>query len=80
MTTNTVLSNLSSTYTFESITDEVRALLELGTVNRRQPLYILANYISSREWLAVEMQLEEKGFLLRDRIGDILTIERWDND
>jgi hypothetical protein len=80
MTTNTLISNKTSGYNFELIVDEVRALLDKGAINKFQPLYILANYIPSREWLAVEIELEEKGYLLRNRVGDILAKEKWDND
>jgi hypothetical protein len=54
--------------------------LERGTISRHQPIYSLANYIPPREWLSVEKQLEEKDFLLRDRIGDLLGAENWEND
>jgi hypothetical protein len=67
-------------YTLDSIKDEIRALLERGSISRHQPLYSLANYIPPREWLSVEKELEEKDFLLRDRIGDLLSSEYWDND
>ena len=80
MTTNTLISKTTPSYNFELIVDEVRALLDKGAINRLQPLYTLVNYIPSREWLAVEMELEEKGYLLRHRIGDILTKQKWDND
>jgi hypothetical protein len=80
MTTNTLLNNNKFSYDFDVIVDEVRALLDNGTVTPLQPLYILANYIPSREWLAVEMELENKGYLLRNRIGEILAKQQWDND
>jgi hypothetical protein len=80
MTSNTLLSNNKSIYNFDVIVDEVRALLDQGNVTSRQPLYVLANYIPSREWIAVEMELEDQGYLLRDRIGDILSKQQWDND
>ena len=83
MTTTTVLSShtsLRSDYNFDLIVEEVKALLEKGVINRFQPLYILANYIPSREWLTVELELEEKGYLLRHQIKDILSQQTWDND
>ena len=83
MTTTTVLSShtsLRSDYNFDLIVEEVKALLEKGVINRFQPLYILANYIPSREWLTVELGLEEKGYLLRHQIKEILTQQTWDND
>ena len=83
MTTTTVLSShtsLRSDYNFDLIVEEVKALLEKGVINRFQPLYVLANYIPSREWLTVELELEEKGYLLRHQIKEILTQQAWDND
>ncbi len=83
MTTTTVLSShtsLRSDYNFDLIVEEVKALLEKGVINRFQPLYVLANYIPSREWLTVELELEEKGYLLRHQIKEILTQQTWDND
>jgi len=49
-------------------------------VNRQQPIYTLCKYIPAREWACVEEELEECDFLLRDRIGDLLGHEEWDND
>lgn len=80
MTTYTLPPAYSYGYTLDFIRDEIRALLERGSISRHQPIYSLANYIPPREWLSVEKQLEEKDFLLRDRIGDLLGAENWDND
>ena len=80
MTLNTLLANSKYSYNFDVIVDEVRALLDNGNVTALQPLYTLANYIPEREWLAVEMELEENGYLLRDRISEILATQQWDND
>lgn len=62
------------------IQDEVRDLLEQGRVDRRQPIYVLAQYFAGREWAMVERELEENDFLLRDRIGDLIPAEDWQND
>lgn len=80
MTVNTVISNYSYRYTLDFIRDEIRALVENGILSRHQPLYCLAKYIPAREWLGVERQLEDRDFLLRDRIGDLLGSENWNND
>ena len=34
----------------------------------------------SREWALVETELESSGFLLRDRLGDLMGREDWEND
>lgn len=67
-------------YSMDLLQDEVRHLVQRGTVNRQQPIYTLCKYISAREWACVEEELEECDFLLRDRIGDLIGHEEWDND
>jgi uncharacterized protein YqgQ len=80
MIINTAVRHYHLTYTLEMIKDEIKALVEKGLVSRRQPIYSLAQYIPAREWLNIEKQLEQGDFLLRDRIADLLSSERWDND
>jgi hypothetical protein len=67
-------------YSLNMIKDEVRQLVETGTVSRQQPIYVLCQYIPAREWVCVECELERSDFLLRDQIGDLMSSERWDND
>lgn len=67
-------------YSLEAIAEEARQLVCKGVVSRRQPLYTLCQYIPAREWTWFERELEKYGFLLRDRIGDLLGREKWDND
>ncbi|MEO0458687.1 MAG: DUF4327 family protein [Cyanobacteria bacterium P01_A01_bin.114] len=67
-------------YSIGSIQAEARELVHQGVVNRQQPIYTLCKYIPAREWTWVEGQLEENGFLLRDRISDLMGREDWDND
>jgi hypothetical protein len=62
------------------IQDEVRQLLDQGVIDRHQPIYMLSRYFRWREWLIVERELEENSFLLRDRIGDLISAEDWQND
>lgn len=70
----------SSHYTISMIKDEVRQLVETGTVSRHQPIYVLCEYIPPREWVCVETELERCDYLLRDQIGDLVSCETWDND
>ncbi len=70
----------SNSYTINMIKDEVRHLVETGTVSRRQPLYVLCEFIPPREWVCVEIELERCEYLLRDQIGDLIPCEKWDND
>lgn len=67
-------------YTVDVIRDEARHLVQQGAVSRQQPIYTLCRYIPAREWAYVEEQLEASGYLLRDRISDLMGREDWDND
>jgi uncharacterized protein YqgQ len=67
-------------YSLTMIQDEVRQLVEKGVVNRQQPIYSLCKHIPAREWVCIECELEKSDFLLRDRIGDLMGQETWDND
>ncbi|MBW4622872.1 MAG: DUF4327 family protein [Cyanosarcina radialis HA8281-LM2] len=80
MSTNATLPNKSVQYSIDVIQDEARTLVEKGVVSRQQPLYVLCQYIPPREWVCVECELERCDYLLRDRIGDLLGHEEWDND
>jgi uncharacterized protein YqgQ len=70
----------SMAYSIDFIQDEVKDLLYRGFVSRSQPIYALCKYIPAREWSHIEAELEVNGFLLRDRIGDLVGRENWDND
>jgi hypothetical protein len=80
MSTNATLPNKSVQYSIDVIQDEARTLVEKGVVSRQQPLYALCQYIPPREWVCVECELERCDYLLRDRIGDLLGHEEWEND
>lgn len=67
-------------YSIDLIQDEARQLIQQGVISRQQPLYILCKYIPAREWAVVEAELEKNDFLLRDRVGDLINCEVWDND
>lgn len=67
-------------YPLNIIKDEARQLVQKGLVSRSQPIYILCQYIPAREWACIETELERCNFLLRDRIGDLMGREDWEND
>jgi Domain of unknown function (DUF4327) len=67
-------------YSIDAIVEEARHLVQKGVVSRQQPIYTLCRYIPAREWACVEEELEQHDFLLRDRIGDLMGEECWDND
>ena len=82
MNTNATLtlSSISFNLSIDSIKEEARELLYRGIISRNQPLYVLCEYLPAREWLGIERELEQSGYLLRDRIIDLIGSERWDND
>ncbi len=67
-------------YSIDVIQEEARQLVRKGMISRQQPIYTLCQYIPAREWALVEYELEQSNYLLRDRIGDLLGREEWDND
>lgn len=67
-------------YSLDIIQDEARQLVRKGVVSRQQPIYTLCQYIPAREWAWIECELEKCDFLLRDRIGDLISQEEWEND
>ncbi|HZG37342.1 MAG TPA: DUF4327 family protein [Nodosilinea sp.] len=67
-------------YSIDVIRDEARQLVQNGVVSRQQPIYTLCRHIPAREWAVVETELESSGFLLRDRVGDLMGREDWEND
>lgn len=67
-------------FSISAIKDEARQLVEKGVISRQQPIYVLCNYIPAREWAFVECELERCDYLLRDRIGDLMGQEEWQND
>ncbi|MFP4124685.1 MAG: DUF4327 family protein [Coleofasciculus sp.] len=73
-------STPSIRYSIDVIQEEARQLVEKGVVSRQQPIYVLCQYIPAREWVCVECELEQCDFLLRDRIGDLIGSEEWEND
>lgn len=80
MSVNLAQSTPSIRYSIDVIQDEARNLVEKGVVSRQQPIYVLCQYIPAREWVCVECELERCNYLLRDRIGDLISSEEWDND
>ncbi|NJK48097.1 DUF4327 family protein [Candidatus Gracilibacteria bacterium] len=80
MSIDTISTSTSTRYTIEMVREEARQLVEQGIISRKQPIYTLCQYIPAREWVCVECELEKCDYLLRDRIGDLLSKETWEND
>ncbi|MEO0406896.1 MAG: DUF4327 family protein [Cyanobacteria bacterium P01_A01_bin.135] len=75
-----MIQSVQTVYSIDAIRDEARQLAERGVIGRQQPIYVLCKYIPAREWSHVEHELEKSCYLLRDRIGDLLSHEEWGND
>ncbi|MBF2063081.1 MAG: DUF4327 family protein [Calothrix sp. C42_A2020_038] len=67
-------------YDIEVIKEEARELVNKGVIQRNEPIYVLCKFIPDREWVCVELELEKNEFLLRDKIIDLLTNEKWSED
>jgi Domain of unknown function (DUF4327) len=67
-------------YNLEVLREEARQLVEKGKVQRHDPIYALCKFIPGRDWVCVELELEENDFLLRDKIIDLLGSEEWNDD
>jgi hypothetical protein len=64
----------------EAIADEARQLVERGVISRQQPISCFCQHLLPRQRLEVELELEENGFLLRDRIQELIGNEEWTSD
>lgn len=67
-------------FSLAALQDEVRYLVAQGIVSRQQMIYTLFEHIPPQAWFEVESELEQNNFLPRDRIGDLISHEEWDND
>lgn len=80
METNTMIVSPPIHYSLNEIRDEVRQMVDRGVITRNQPIYVLCEFLPAREWFSVESELERWDYLLRDRIGDLISEEKWNND
>ncbi|HEY9615888.1 MAG TPA: DUF4327 family protein [Microcoleaceae cyanobacterium] len=67
-------------YSLDVIQDEVAYMVQQGVVSRHQPIYCLCRCFPIQEWSYIEAELEQHDYLLRDRIGDLLSQEVWHED
>jgi len=67
-------------YSLDVIREEARRLVCQGVIDRKQPIYVLCQFIPPRDWEYVERELERSDFLLRDPIVDLLGREDWCED
>ncbi|MEM9091127.1 MAG: DUF4327 family protein [Cyanobacteria bacterium P01_F01_bin.53] len=67
-------------YSIQVIQDEVRSLVERGSIGKKNQLYTLAKFFGDHEWPKIERILETNEFLLRDPVYDLIGQESWMND
>ena len=77
---NITTSAVPIRYSIERLKEEILSLLERGIIRRNQQLYVLCEYLPPREWLGVEYELEQWGYLLRDRVVDLVGEPKWNDD
>ncbi|MGB3298197.1 MAG: DUF4327 family protein [Phormidesmis sp.] len=67
-------------YSISAIQDEARALVTKGSISKQSQIYLLSRYFDDREWQAVEQELQNHEYLLRDYVVDLIGHESWEND
>lgn len=72
--------NTTVKYDLEVLREEARQLIKKGKIHRNEPIYALCKFIPGRDWVCLELELEENDFLLRDKIIDLLGSEEWAED
>lgn len=77
---NITTSAVPIRYSIERLKEEILSLVERGVIRRNQQLYVLCEYLPPREWLGVEYELEQWGYLLRDRVVDLVGEPKWNDD
>lgn len=67
-------------YSISTIQEDVKALVEKGSLAKRHQIYSLARHYSNSEWKSIEKVLENNDYLLRDPVCDLIGQESWTND
>ncbi len=67
-------------YDLEVLKEEARQLVKKGDIKRNEPIYSLCKFMPSCDWSCLEIELERNDFLLRDKVIDLLSNEKWDDD
>jgi hypothetical protein len=60
--------------------DEVRDLIARGLLERQHRIYELKKFFSDRQWSEIEQILDDRDYLLRGHIIDLVGKESWEND
>ena len=67
-------------YSLDVIRDEACELIRKGVIDSKQPIHVLCQHFPAHEWEAIESELEQNDFLLRDQILDLIGCEKWCED
>jgi hypothetical protein len=67
-------------YCITDLRDEVRDLIARGLLERQQRIYELKKFFSDRQWPQIEQILDDRDYLLRGHIIDLVGKESWEND
>ena len=67
-------------YNIDTIKDEIRELVDKGKLRSNEPICHVCKFISPREWICVECELEKNDYLPRDWIIDLIGDEKWNED
>lgn len=67
-------------FSISTIRDEVRCRLESGMLHRRQPVRVLCEFYTKREWQAIAEELQLADIQLSDSLVDLVGREEWSND
>lgn len=77
---NVTTSTAPIDYSIDRLKEEILSLVEKGIIRRYQQLYVLCEYLPPREWVGIEYELERFGYLLRDRVVDLVGEPEWNDD
>ena len=66
-----------SGYTIDKVRDEVDRLVSAGTLSYDQPIYALGQHMPARQWASIARKLDQHGYLLCQRIMDLLGADEW---
>lgn len=75
-----MIMGLTDQYSITDFQDEVRALVDRGSVGRQHRIYDLKKYFCDRQWQNVGQLLEQHDYVLRGYIIDLIGQESWLND
>lgn len=65
--------NVKLDFSIQEIKHEVRHLIDMGMLDRHQPIHALGQFFSKNEWALIECELEANGYsLITNNISDLV--------